>query len=61
MRTEDVIMFVPCCSLRKKIQYQHDSGCEIEDFVETNIFKLWRILRSRVIRGAYILMKDIGR
>ena len=34
---------------------------EIEDFVESLLCKLCVINRSRVFRGVYVLMKDIGR
>ena len=34
---------------------------EVVDFVETRICKLCVLLRSRVLRGVYVTMKDIGR
>ena len=36
-------------------------SCEIEDFVEPHLRKLCLIRRSRVSRGVYVLVKDIGR
>ena len=35
------------------------SSCEIEDFVETHLYKLCVILRSRVLR--VVCLNDIGR
>ena len=37
------------------------SGCEIEDFIETIIYKLCVILRSHVLLGVCVLIKDTGR
>ena len=35
-------------------------SCEIEDFVESRLCKPCVMLRSRVLRCAYALMKDTG-
>ena len=35
-------------------------SCEIEDFVESRLCKLCGILRSRVLRVLYDLMKDVS-
>ena len=45
-------------TIKIKIHTLHPS-CEIEDFVETHIFKLCVIQRSRVL--LCVLIKDIGR
>ena len=37
------------------------SSCEIEDFVEASVCKLCVILRSRLPRGVFVLMENIGR
>ena len=52
------ICFSSFCSIyyRNKIH----TSCEIEDGVESHVFKLCAILRSRVLRGC-VLIKDIGR
>ena len=44
------------CIIKTKIH----SSCEIEDFVETRLCKLWVILQTRVLRVVF-LIKDIGR
>ena len=36
-------------------------SCEIEDFVKNNNCRLCVILRSRVLRGVHVVMKDIDR
>lgn len=42
------------------IEKQLRCSCEIEDFVDiTHVFKLWVALGSRVLRGVYVLIKDM--
>ena len=43
------------------IKKEIHASCEIEDFVETHLCKLCVILRSRVLLGVCVLIKDIGR
>ena len=51
------IRYIANDMLKKKIH----SSCEIEDFVENHLCKLCVILRSRVLLGVCVLVKDIGR
>ena len=44
-----------------RVKIMIHSSCEVEDFFETHFCKLCVILRSRVLLGLCVLIKDVGR